>query len=203
MTDKPITIDADTARRMTLNAERNPRETNYGESDLGVFSIDPFTGRPYADGEFITESESKGFERLLRFEHEDRRNETYHYPGKWHDVRDMETPKFHKPRTNQEIELQKALGRMEVREGKLHDFVFGEFLDDLERLADLYSQPSFTLESITDPNGLNAAIGPFANERVLREIKLRDPIYNKDLKYVLVPYKFSAKIMDGPNINKK
>ena len=73
--------------------------------------------------------------------------------------------------TNDTIELQKALGRMAVREGDLPECQYMEFVQDVYRLAELYDQnPTLTLESITDVNGLNAALGPFANERALKEI---------------------------------
>ena len=64
------------------------------------------------------------------------------------------------PRTNQTIELQKALGSMEVREGKLPEFLYEQFLDNLDRLSEIYTEnPNLTLDSITSLSGLNVALG--------------------------------------------
>jgi len=160
--EQPIKIDADTARRVQLNAERNPRETIYGEATQ---TLNPITGRPYEDGTFAPACEIKrwmngeygDFQRRLNLKNENE-EVSYFVP--------FDKPMF-KQRTNPEIGLQKALGRMEVREGRLPEGGYEFFLQELDRLADVYAQnPNLTLDSITDANGLNAAIGAIERERM-------------------------------------
>jgi len=194
--EKPVTISAETVRRMALNAEANPRETVYGEATQ---TLNPLTGRAYADGRFMSEAE------IVRI-----KNIPIYHPFKDENLssiiycsKDLNFPRFKKKprisqsRTNEEIKLQRVLGRMEVREGKLPDFVFGEFLDDVEKLTDLYAQnPDLTLDSITDVTGLNAAIWAMQRERVRAEEE-------KDLKTLITNYNFDRPILRFDNLEKR
>ena len=154
--EQPRTIDADTVRKMQLNAEINPRKTVYGEATQ---NINPLTGHRYED-HFIPMCAlgrvkniiSSGLHEEESFLYEDR-------PPKYHYNKLSILPK-QGPRTNQTIELQKTLGSMEVREGKLPEFLYEQFLDNLDRLAEIYTEnPNLTLDSITSLSGLNAALG--------------------------------------------
>lgn len=185
--EKSITIDADAARRMSLNAERtHPRydavlPTNSGEATQ---TLNPITGRPYAFYEsgipFMSESEIVRVESMLKKRYSSSDIFTYEKRSFL-----IENPGFidkfiGKPRTNDAIELQKALGRMEVREGNLHDYIYGQFLDEVERLADVYAEnPALTLESITDVNGLNSALCSIEWQRRPKK-DFGDFLYEKD-----------------------
>ena len=139
--DKPITIDADTARRLQLNAERTPRETVYVEA---TNTINPITGRRYEDQFFVPELKSEpiyDFSNIRLFD------------------KKYMLSILNPPSITPFLQLQKALGMMGVRERDIPEFEYGMFLDDVKRLADVYAEnPSLTLESITDGNGLNAAL---------------------------------------------
>jgi hypothetical protein len=158
--EKPITIDADAVRRMKMNAERNPRVTLMDMNMMFsvVNPINPVTGRPYEKG-FMLESERRRIK-------------------KDYSLNELNSNKYIKSlfslisQTTQTIELQKALGRMEVREGKLPELFYEQFLDDIDKLADLYAQsPDLTLESITDVNGLNTALRVIRRRRFAIEIE--------------------------------
>lgn len=188
--DKPITIDENTVRKMALNAETNPRKTIYG---VATQTVNPLTGRPYEDGgkskansgydgNFYPQSELKRLELTLAKSHFD-------YPG-YSNLDDINKERIFsggstkkekslKKREygNNEIELQKALGRMEVlrpslsfleERNEVWDFAFGRYLHTVDQLVDLYnSQPNLVLASITSLQGLERALEPFEIERML------------------------------------
>ncbi|MEK6897469.1 MAG: hypothetical protein AABW93_02985, partial [Nanoarchaeota archaeon] len=166
---QPITIDSDTARRMGLNAERNPRATydplrptNSGEATQ---TLNPITGRAYEDV-FMPECE---------------RNRIKNNPGlkEWNANLYVDKLLHFISQTSPAIELQKALGRMEVREGNLPEFFYEEFLEDIDKLTEIYAQnPFLTLESITDVNGLNAAL---RSKGLLKDLNDYKSFYEKNI----------------------
>src|SRR3990167_9158817 len=106
--EKPITIDADTARRMALNAERTPRETIYGEATQ---TLNPITGRPYEDdghsrvncgydGHFVPECELRRIKNI--FHQFEERGEKYF--SIIHSNLDRPLKRQQAQRTNQTIE---------------------------------------------------------------------------------------------------
>jgi len=150
--DSPIAIGTDTVRRMRLNAERNSRKTVCGEATQ---TLNPLTGRPY---EFILECERYPIKNIPTME--DVIKDYYlKFPS-------LSRPKLPRQTTNETTELQKALGRMEVRERKLSEFDYLAFVRDVRELAEAYAQnPALTLDSITDVNGLNTALWAIQRER--------------------------------------
>src|SRR3989304_9307973 len=158
--ETPITINEDQVRRNALNSKSNPRQTIYGEATQ---TLNPLTGNPYADGMFMPESEIRDIERSLKTENPDM---FYLNKHTFFGVLPNKKYFFVPQRTNEAIELQKALGRMEVREGVTHDYMFGMFLDEVEGLVDTYAKnPALTLDSITDVNGLNSALRAVEREK--------------------------------------
>ncbi len=168
--EQPITIDAETVRRMQLNAGRSPRVALMDMNMMVsvVNPINPVTGRPYEKG-FMLESERRRIKKDYGLK-------------EWNSNMYIKSLFSLLSQLNQVIELQKALGRMEVREGKLPELFYEQFLDDIDKLADLYAQsPDLTLESITDVNGLNTALRAIRRGRFFIEIE-RKEIERNNLK---------------------
>lgn len=167
--EQPITIDAETVRRVALNAEMNPRQTIYGKATQ---TTNPITGRPY-ETDFIPQSELRRIKKDYSLKE---RNSNMYIKSLFSLL----------PKPNQIIELQKALGRMEVREGKLPELFYAQFLDDIYKLDNLYAQnPDLTLESITDVNGLNTALRAIRRARFFIEIErntLKDNCYTENFR---------------------
>jgi hypothetical protein len=142
------------------SALANP--TVYGEA---IQTLNPLTGKAYV-GDFRTLPGEIEKDFLYAYD-PDHKKRIYFTDTRKH-ILDR-TPERVVPATNPEIELQKALGRMDVREGKLGglgEFAYLNFVNDVYVLARAYAQnPSLTLDSITDVNGLNIAIGAMQNER--------------------------------------
>jgi hypothetical protein len=146
--------------------------TIYGEATQ---HLNPITGKPYADGSFMPECEIR---RIKNVFHED---SFYERKGKYFSNSNLEsnlekpTRRHQTPRTNETIELQKALGRMEAREAG-YDLFYELFLDEVDALADAYAKnPDLTLESITDVNGLNTAISVVERAKRPKDFELFFP----------------------------
>lgn len=162
MQDKPIIIDADTARKMRLNRERNrpkydpTKPINSGEATQ---EINPLTGRVYGD-KFVVAEEIRGlYDKISSIEGL--------IKNKW-DLLSKYGGHF-SPETNQTIELQKALGRMEVREGITSLQKYMAFVYSVRRLVKLYQRTcGLTLDSITDVNGLNSALDSMECSTILK-----------------------------------
>ncbi|MBI2045640.1 hypothetical protein HYT23_06280 [Candidatus Pacearchaeota archaeon] len=169
MKEETITIDADITREKALNREMNPREIVYGEA---TNTINPLTGRSYED-QFMIQAELERFmESYARVNSSCGKKIDKVYLDKrnyYEDLEEMLLPrnlslieggrKFKSPSTIPTIELQKALGRMEVREGRITEREYMEFVEDVDVLSKKYSEtPGLTLESITSVDGLNSAL---------------------------------------------
>lgn len=165
MKEEPIIIDAETARMIALNREMNPRETVYGEA---TNTINPITGRPYEDqyiviGEF-SEKLMSSFSYLNLKKDSGFKKISY--------IGDFPKPTPKSPLRTKTIELQKALGRIDVREGKIDVRDYLIFSSGVEALSRQYREtPGFTLDSITTVQGLNSA---------LRGITFSEPLLRKE-----------------------
>ena len=155
-----MVVDAETVRRNQLNAEMNPRETIYNEATQ---TLNPFTGRPYADGKFMPKRELDTLKNVV-YTSFPTKERTFHrgFSNIESNIeKDLNSISRKSNSVNDEIELQKTLGRMGVREGVTSEIGFRHFLDDVEELTRTYAEnPLLSLGSITDVNGLNAALGP-------------------------------------------
>jgi|SRR3989344_8125457 len=150
--DKTITINADTVRMIALNREMNPRITVYGEA---TNTTNPVTGKAYEDHFVIKGEFDKLTDRPIYLENS---GEKLHFT-KISYFGDLPKLASKSPSITQTIQLQKALGRMDVREGRVARKDYLDFVQEVEWLSSKYREtPDLTLDSITSVTGLEAAL---------------------------------------------
>ena len=165
-------IDADTARRMTLNEQTNPRQTILGEATQ---TLNPLDGKPYADDTSLLENlEPSLFSMPFEVKHQ--KKKLYEIPYSIEEKNLYEITNnntfiesliaANKPKTTPFLDYQFALARMDVRDGKMAQGEYGYHLNinKKKKLIQKLNEANIPLTTISDANGLDIALTAIENE---------------------------------------
>ncbi len=134
---------SDNENRKKILEGLNPRKEIPNEA---TNRINPLTGRPYLDDPSIDSWINPYLEKYV----------LKNYMSK--DITNIMYKESYKPQTNDFIEYQLALARMDVREGKMSSFDYSGAERLIKKLVDRMNKSNVPLSLISSANGLDQAL---------------------------------------------
>lgn len=166
-------IAKNTERRRELNAESMKQRANFKDDpDADDYqctyeatqTLNPITGKVYKK-EYITVTDKDRMENKMKLEYKLESKREFRLDSR--DCFPLNPHADSKETSSNYLDFQRALAIQEVRDGKMSEYEYADFLKTLDTLVAAYNgSPDLTLETIRDAKGYDIALSQVEERKV-------------------------------------